>query len=221
VGADGGASHVDGAVCGGCGGGSRRDRQRRWRGHNRHRGDEPIPLPMHGRNVLWCPGHISEHMANFTDTGGERPVADMHVRPDGRQEVRTVEPGYAEEKEHEPTCTLKTLKGRYLFGGIATLLPPAVEQQSLLAVAGYHTFNGDGTGTDIVTVTINGAVVLENFVAPISYTVNPDCSGTYTVPISEETFGLFIAPHGEELMVIGTTPGSILVQGPNRRVSRK
>jgi hypothetical protein len=133
----------------------------------------------------------------------------------------TVEPGYAEEKEHEPTCTLKTLKGRYLFGGIATLLPPAVEQQSLLAVAGYHTFNGDGTGTDIVTVTINGAVVLENFVAPISYTVNPDCSGTYTVPISEETFGLFIAPHGEELMVIGTTPGSILVQGPNRRVSRK
>ena len=28
----------------------------------------------------------------------------------------TVEPGYAEEKEHEPTCTLKTLKGRYLFG---------------------------------------------------------------------------------------------------------
>jgi hypothetical protein len=132
-----------------------------------------------------------------------------------------VEPGYAEEKEHEPTCTLKTLKGRYLFGGIATLLPPAVEQQSLLAVAGYHTFNGDGTGTDIVTVTINGAVVLENFVVPISYTVNPDCSGTYTVPISEETFGLFIAPHGEELMVIGTTPGSILVQGPNRRVSRK
>jgi hypothetical protein len=133
----------------------------------------------------------------------------------------TVEQGYAKEEDDEPTCTLNTLKGRYLFGGIATLLPPAVMEQSLLAVAGSHTFNGDGTGTDIVTVTINGAVVLENFVTPISYTVNPDCSGTYTVPISEETFGLFIAPHGEELMVIGTTPGSILVQGPNRRVSRK
>ncbi len=133
----------------------------------------------------------------------------------------TVNQGYAEEEDDGPTCTLKTLKGRYLFGGIETLLPPAVEQQSLLAVAGYHTFNGDGTGTDIVTVTINGAVVLENFVTPISYTVNPDCSGTYTVPVSGESFGLFIAPHGEELMVIGTTPGSVLVLGPNRRVSRK
>jgi|SoiMethySBSTD1v2_1073268.scaffolds.fasta_scaffold1063582_2 hypothetical protein len=132
----------------------------------------------------------------------------------------TVEPGYAEEKEHEPTCTLKTLKGQYLFGYITTLLPPAVEQQSLLAVAGYRTFHGDGTGTDLVTVSINGAVVLENFVAPIEYTVNPDCTGTITIPAAGESFGLFIAPNGAELMVIGTTAGSVSV-GPNRRVSRK
>ena len=26
----------------------------------------------------------------------------------------TVEPGYTEERDHAPTCTLKTLKGRYL-----------------------------------------------------------------------------------------------------------
>jgi len=54
----------------------------------------------------------------------------------------TVEPGYAEEKEHEPTCTLKTLKGRYLFGGISTLLPPAfgVTQQSLAFSAWPLTF---------------------------------------------------------------------------------
>src|SRR5712692_9707189 len=55
----------------------------------------------------------------------------------------------------KPTCTLATLKGRYLFGGIATLLPPATPQATLLAVAGYHIFNGDGTGTDVVTSTIN------------------------------------------------------------------
>ena len=36
-----------------------------------------------------------------------------------------VEPGYAGEKEHEPTCTLKTLKGWYLFAQSGTLLPPA------------------------------------------------------------------------------------------------
>ena len=45
----------------------------------------------------------------------------------------TVQEGYTEEKGQAPTCTLATLKGRYLFGGIATLLPPAfgVTQQSL------------------------------------------------------------------------------------------
>ncbi len=139
--------------------------------------------------------------------------------------LMTAAQGYAEKEDDTPTCTKATLKGRYLFGGIATLLDPddpdPLVKQQLLAVAGYHTFNGDGTGTDIVTVTITGVVVRENFVTPITYTVNPDCSGTYTVPVSGESFGLFIAPHGEELMVIGTTPGSVLVQGPNRRVSRK
>jgi hypothetical protein len=79
--------------------------------------------------------------------------------------------------DRPPKCTLATLKGRYLFGGIATLLPPAVPQQTLLAVAGYHVFNGDGTGTDVI----------------------------------------FIAPNGAELIVIATTPGYVLVQGPKER----
>jgi hypothetical protein len=56
---------------------------------------------------------------------------------------------------------------------------------------------------------------------PITYTVNPDCSGIYTVPAAGASFGLFVAPNGEELVVIGTTPGTVLVQGPHRRVSRK
>ena len=147
----------------------------------------------------------------------------------------TVEQGYAEEKAHEPTCILNTLTGRYLFGGIATVLPPAfgVTQPSLLAVAGYHIFNGDGTGTDIVTASLNG-VSVENNVGDhpdrseydISYTVNPDCSGTYTVHTVPPappgpSFGLFIAPTGAELIVIGTDPGVVLVQGPNRRVAPK
>ena len=133
----------------------------------------------------------------------------------------TVQQGYAGEEDDRPTCTLATLKGRYLFGGIATLLPPAVPEQSLLAVAGYHIFNGDGTGIDIVTASINGVSVENNNKFDITYTVNPDCSGTYTVLADGVSFGLYIAPDGEELIVIGTDPGVVLVQGPNRRVSRK
>jgi hypothetical protein len=134
----------------------------------------------------------------------------------------TVESGYAEEKEHEPTCTLKTLKGRYLFGGVGTLLPPAagVTEPSLSSSAGYHIFNGDGTGTDIVTVRLNGETVLENFVAPFSYTVNADCTGTVTVT-NGPSFGLFTAPSGEELIMIDMDQGGIGVLGPSRRVSHK
>ena len=125
-----------------------------------------------------------------------------------------------------PKCTLATLKGRYLFGGIATLVPPASGGQALLAVAGYHVFNGDGTGQDFVAASINGQSIERQLSEPdrsvfdITYTVNPDCSGTYTVA-DGASFGLFVAPGGEEVIVFGTTPGVVLVQGPNRRVSPK
>jgi hypothetical protein len=140
----------------------------------------------------------------------------------------TVEQGYAKEEDDGPTCTLKTLKGRYLFGGISTLLPPAAPQQSLLAVAGYHIFNGDGTGTDIVTAVLNGESVEKNAGEnpdrseyDTTYTVHPDCSGTFTVPAARVFLGLYIAPNGEELITIGTTPGDVSVLGPSRRVSPK
>jgi hypothetical protein len=133
-----------------------------------------------------------------------------------------VESGYAEEKEHEPTCTLKTLKGRYLFGGVTTLLPPAlgVTQPSLSSAAGYHIYNGDGTGTDVVTVRINGETVLENFVAPFSYTVNADCTGSITVT-DGPSFGIFIAPNGESFAEIATAPPGNGGSDISRRVSRK
>src|SRR6516225_6729992 len=118
----------------------------------------------------------------------------------------TIEQGYAEDKDHAPTCTLETLKGRYLFGGIATLLPPAVPEQSLLAVAGYHIFNGDGTGIDVVTASVNGVSTQNNNTFDITYTINPDCTGSYTILAVGGSFGLFISPDGEELMVIGTDP---------------
>ena len=130
------------------------------------------------------------------------------------------------EPTHTQKCTLATLKGRYLFGGIATLVPPASEGQALLAVAGYHVFNGDGTGKDFVAASVNGQSIERQLSEPdrsvfdITYTVNADCSGTYTVA-DGASFGLFVAPDGEELIVFGTMRGFVLVQGPNRRVSPK
>ena len=130
----------------------------------------------------------------------------------------TVEPGYAEE----PECTLKTLKGRYLFALTATLFPPAfgVTEPTQSNAAGFHIFNGDGTGTDIVTFTLGGATVFSNSAIPITYTVNADCTGNYTVP-NGPSFGLFIAPNGESIASIATAPPGNQGSSIAQRVSRK
>jgi hypothetical protein len=104
-------------------------------------------------------------------------------------------------------CTLATLKGRYLVADAGTLLPPVVPQPTLTAWAGFHFFNGDGTGTDILTGRFGGQIMLENFVSHTSYSVNADCTGTLTV-IGGPTFGLFIAPDGDSIATIATDPGS-------------
>src|SRR6266446_7035222 len=132
----------------------------------------------------------------------------------------TLEQGFAGENDGATKCSLATLKGRYLFAGSGTALPPAfgVTEPSLTTSAGYHIFRGDGTGTDIVTFSINGKVVLENFVSPTSYIVNPDCTGTFSVS-SRPSFDLFISPNGEELVMIATDPGHVLAEGPQRRVA--
>ena len=97
--------------------------------------------------------------------------------------VLTVEHAYAEGQHHEPRCTLKTLKGRYLFSQAANLLPPAfgITAPTPGNAAGFHIFNGDGTGTDIVTLRIGGATVFSNALAPFTYTVNADCTGSYNM----------------------------------------
>jgi len=116
-------------------------------------------------------------------------------------------------------CTLATLKGQYLFADAGTLLPPFVPEPTLSAYAGFHVFNGDGTGTDVITGRAGGQIVLENVVAPISYSVNADCTGSLAV-FGGPTFGLFIAIDGESIATIATGPGSF---GANisQRASRK
>src|SRR5215475_11808508 len=91
----------------------------------------------------------------------------------------TVPHGFTEEKEHEPTCTLKTLKGRYLstFSGFLVPPTPGITTQTPLAGAQVDIFNGDGTGTHQATVSVGGVITPFRDVLLI-YTVDKDCSGT-------------------------------------------
>jgi hypothetical protein len=119
-------------------------------------------------------------------------------------------------------CTLATLKGRYLFASQGTLLPPAfgVTQPTPAAHAGVHLFNGDGTASEIVTFNVGGITVLENVVIPFQYTVNADCTGSYSLP-SGLSVDLFIAPDGEEFDSIPTAPLGGVLTTIDRRVSHR
>src|SRR2546423_380597 len=69
---------------------------------------------------------------------------------------------WADDGVEGPPCTLKTLKGRYLVADKGTILPPAfgVTAPTPGANAGFHLFNGDGTGIDMVTFRVNGVTLL-------------------------------------------------------------
>ena len=84
---------------------------------------------------------------------------------------------------------------------------PEITEPTPINAAGFHIFNGDGTGQDIVTVRVGGETILENAHIPFSYTVNADCTGSYTTQVPQgpsPSFGLFIAPDGESIAVITT-----------------
>jgi hypothetical protein len=126
--------------------------------------------------------------------------------------------GYADENEHATTCTLATLEGRYLFAASGTTFPPVVKQPTLFARAGYRIFNGDGTGTIVATFSDNGVITIPDLHADFSYTVNKDCTGTYTVLTSGAKAEIFVAPNGEEFVFIETDNGRANDAFSSRRV---
>jgi hypothetical protein len=134
--------------------------------------------------------------------------------------TRPVPVAAADDNGHQ-VCTVATLKGRYLFADKGTLYPPAfgVTAPTPAANVGYETFNGDGTGTDVVTFRVGNTIVLENFASPTIYTVNADCTGTKTV-IGGPKFGIFVSPDSSQVATISTDPGNY-VASIDHRVSSK
>jgi hypothetical protein len=128
-------------------------------------------------------------------------------------------PGRLYAGEAEARCSLATLNGQYLFAGSGTLFPPAfgVKTPSTATSAGFHIFNGDGTGTDFVTFSVNGQVQPSGSPVPITYTLKHDCTGTYTVQNGPK-FDIFVAVDGSALTVIDTDMGAAISQGPQPRV---
>jgi hypothetical protein len=133
----------------------------------------------------------------------------------------TVAPGFA-DNNGATKCSLKTLKGRYLFTSSGTIFPPTlgVTKPTLSTAAGYHIFYGDGTGIDYVTVRFDGQTVTLPPDNSVSYTLNADCTGTFT-GVGGPHFDIFVSPNGDELTTINTDQGVAGLEGPDRRVAPK
>jgi len=77
-------------------------------------------------------------------------------------------------------CTNSTLRGSYAFQITSQILAPAAVAGPVSGVA-LTTFDGAGNLTQIDHVTHNGVVPIEEWrPATGAYTVNSDCTGTFT-----------------------------------------
>ncbi len=109
-------------------------------------------------------------------------------------------------------CTNRLLWGKYGFTvqGAKLSGPGFLGSQVGVAMA---TFNGDGTFTQIDTVTIDGNVVADFTHTPANgtYTVNPDCTGTFTVNFTDGrptvTTNFVLVDWGNEIDTVVTSAG--------------
>jgi hypothetical protein len=83
-------------------------------------------------------------------------------------------------------CTNALLNGNYGFTIEGTKLAGQGLLGPQMGVA-MAQFKGDGSFTQIDTVTINGEVVADFTHSPANgtYTVNPDCTGTFTITFTD------------------------------------
>ena len=108
-------------------------------------------------------------------------------------------------------CSNFTLRGTYAQKGTGVITAPP-DQAGPFANVGTLIFDGNGGLTGAVVASSNGSS--SSATETGTYTVNSDCTGTYTVQIAP--FGISsqaffaIDTNGDELEIIVTDPGSVI-----------
>jgi hypothetical protein len=129
--------------------------------------------------------------------------------------ARATRPGDALPKVHaeegQEACSLETLNGRYglSFSGFGTRgpVPAGIDAFFPVSGAGLVTFDGAGNLYAAETVSIGGKVAPVN--VPGTYTVNSDCTGTFTTIHAH--LNLVIVRHGKEIMAVNTDSGNTVL----------
>ena len=127
--------------------------------------------------------------------------------------------GRPEQALSEKPCSLRTLKGTYVYHCAGVQM---VDGQPVhFAFAGKDHYNGDGTMTGVYSFSDNGAIS-QHVSYTGTYTVNPDCTGAFTTKDENGVVGhadLFFGRDGEEVSFVLTDPG-VVDAGVERRVGK-
>jgi len=127
--------------------------------------------------------------------------------------------GHPGQAWSDPPCSLRTLKGTYAYHCSGVHLGSG--QSVSVAFAGQDHYNGDGTLTGVYSFSENG-VISRNIAYTGTYTVNADCTGTYTSVDENGVVGhldLFFGHDGEEVSFV-VTDGGIVDAAVERRVGK-
>jgi hypothetical protein len=128
--------------------------------------------------------------------------------------------GHPKPAASDNPCSLKTLKGTYLYHCAGVRLenddPPAH-----FAFAGKDQYHGDGAMSGVYSFT-DKTNILHHVSYTGTYTVNPDCTGSFT---TTDEFGvvtqadLYFGRDGEEISFI-LTDGGVVDAGVERRIHK-
>jgi hypothetical protein len=113
--------------------------------------------------------------------------------------------GLARADQRENGCSLKTLRGTYVFSANGFNIVAGIAQPK--AIVEVIDFNGDGTlSVPAATRSVNGAVA-RSLPGVGTYTVEDDCSGT--IAFEGPTFDIFILRNAEAISMIQTSPNTV------------
>ena len=101
-------------------------------------------------------------------------------------------------------CSNAMLKGTFVHTGTGFETAPPIAGP--LVGVGTDTFDGNGGVVSTAMLSLNGTIVPVS--AQGTYKVNPDCTGTYTIPGT--TLFIVIDGSGDEIHGICIDPGVIL-----------
>lgn len=108
-------------------------------------------------------------------------------------------------------CSTLTLRGTFAQTGSGVITSPP-DMAGPFANVGTANFDGKGGMSGGLTVSLNGNSAQVSFTG--TYTVNSDCTGTYTVqlsPIGVTSQAYFVMDNNAaELLILVTDPGSVV-----------